>query len=96
MPTSPSQIDAPLAINMPRIVSTKEWEAAREQMRKQALESSRFQDFVGSSEPMRLVYDAIQQVADSGAATVEKLGGALRRTLAAIEPYLMQLDLERR
>jgi DNA-binding NtrC family response regulator len=29
------------------------------------LEASRFQDFVGSSEPMRLVYDAIQQVARS-------------------------------
>ncbi len=27
-------------------------------------DSSRFQDFVGASEPMRLVYDAIQQVAD--------------------------------
>jgi DNA-binding NtrC family response regulator len=40
-------------------------DAAREQMRKQALESSRFQDFVGASEPMRLVYDTIQQVADS-------------------------------
>jgi 3-deoxy-D-manno-octulosonic-acid transferase len=37
-----------------------------------------------------------KQVADSGLATVDKLGGALRRTLAAIEPYLMQLDLERR
>jgi DNA-binding NtrC family response regulator len=34
-------------------------------MRNQILESSRFQDFVGSSEPMRLVYDAIQQVAGS-------------------------------
>ena len=39
---------------------------------------------------------ARKQVADSAAATVEQLGGALRRTLAAIEPYLMQLDLERR
>jgi DNA-binding NtrC family response regulator len=37
----------------------------REAMRRQALESSRFQDFVGASEPMRNVYDAIQQVADS-------------------------------
>jgi 3-deoxy-D-manno-octulosonic-acid transferase len=37
-----------------------------------------------------------KQVADAGSATVEQLGGALRRTLAAIEPYLMQLDLERR
>jgi hypothetical protein len=35
-------------------------------------------------------------VADSALATVENLGGALRRTLSAIEPYLMQLDLERR
>jgi DNA-binding NtrC family response regulator len=31
----------------------------------QAMESSSFQDFIGASEPMRLVYDAIQQVADS-------------------------------
>jgi len=40
-------------------------EAERERMRQQSLESSRFQDFVGASEPMRLVYDAIQQVAAS-------------------------------
>jgi 3-deoxy-D-manno-octulosonic-acid transferase len=31
-----------------------------------------------------------------GAQTVEKLGGALTRTLAALEPYLMQLQLEQR
>jgi 3-deoxy-D-manno-octulosonic-acid transferase len=37
-----------------------------------------------------------KQVADAGLETVDRLGGALRRTLAAIEPYLMQLDLERR
>ena len=36
-----------------------------EAMRQQALERSRFQDFIGVSEPMRLVYDAIQQVAGS-------------------------------
>jgi two-component system response regulator PilR (NtrC family) len=40
-------------------------DAAREQMRRQAYESSRFQDFIGASEPMRIVYDGIQQVADS-------------------------------
>lgn len=34
-------------------------------MRNHALESSRFEDFVGSSEPMRHVYDAIRQVAAS-------------------------------
>jgi len=33
--------------------------------RKKALEFSRFQDFIGVSEPMRLVYDALQQVAAS-------------------------------
>jgi len=40
-------------------------EAERELSRQQALESSRFQDFIGASEPMRLVYDAIQQIAAS-------------------------------
>jgi DNA-binding NtrC family response regulator len=40
-------------------------EAVRERSRQQALEASRFQDFIGASEPMRLVYDAIQQIAAS-------------------------------
>jgi 3-deoxy-D-manno-octulosonic-acid transferase len=35
-------------------------------------------------------------VAQAGAKTVEQLGGALERTLAAIDPYLMQLRLEQR
>jgi 3-deoxy-D-manno-octulosonic-acid transferase len=39
---------------------------------------------------------ARKAVADAAAATVEKLGGALERTLAALEPYLMQLRLEQR
>ena len=43
----------------------REDEAERDRIRQQSLESSRFQDFVGASEPMRRVYDAIQQVADS-------------------------------
>ncbi|HEU5351843.1 MAG TPA: sigma-54 dependent transcriptional regulator [Terracidiphilus sp.] len=38
---------------------------AQEASRRQAMEASRFQDFVGTSEAMRFVYDAIQQVADS-------------------------------
>jgi DNA-binding NtrC family response regulator len=37
----------------------------RKRSRQQALEASRFQDFIGASEPMRLVYDAIQQIAAS-------------------------------
>jgi len=40
-------------------------DAEHKRMRQQAFEFSRFQDFVGASEPMRLVYDAIQQVAGS-------------------------------
>jgi DNA-binding NtrC family response regulator len=43
----------------------REEESERDRMRQQSLESSRFQDFVGASEPMRRVYDGIQQVADS-------------------------------
>jgi len=35
-------------------------------------------------------------VAEAGAAAVEKLSGALERTLAALDPYLMQLRLEQR
>ena len=39
---------------------------------------------------------ARKAVADAAAVTVGKLGGALDRTLAALEPYLMQLRLEQR
>lgn len=46
-------------------IETRREKIARATMRKHALEASRFQDFVGGSEAMRTVYDAIQQVADS-------------------------------
>jgi 3-deoxy-D-manno-octulosonic-acid transferase len=36
-----------------------------------------------------------QRVVDAGAAVVNRLGGALERSLAALEPYLMQLRIER-
>jgi 3-deoxy-D-manno-octulosonic-acid transferase len=39
---------------------------------------------------------ARQAVASAGAKTVDTLGGALKRTLAALDPYLMQLRLEQR
>jgi 3-deoxy-D-manno-octulosonic-acid transferase len=39
---------------------------------------------------------ARQTAADAAAVTVAKLGGALERTLTALEPYLMQLQLEQR
>ena len=40
-------------------------EADRERSRQQVLEASRFEDFIGASEPMRRVYDAIEQIAKS-------------------------------
>lgn len=45
-----------------------------------------------------LLTDAGERVAIAGAArkTVEQLGGALDRTLAALDPYFMQIRLERR
>ena len=39
---------------------------------------------------------ARKAAADAAAATVERLGGALQHTLAALDPYLMQLRLEQR
>jgi 3-deoxy-D-manno-octulosonic-acid transferase len=45
-----------------------------------------------------LLTDAAERAAIAGAAraTVERLGGALDRTIAALDPYLMQIRLERR
>jgi len=40
-------------------------QADRERSRKQVLEASRFEDFIGASESIRRVYDAIQQIAKS-------------------------------
>jgi DNA-binding NtrC family response regulator len=56
---------AELRVTILEILRRRAEEAEREQMRQQALGASRFQDFVGTSEPMRLIYDAIQQVASS-------------------------------
>jgi 3-deoxy-D-manno-octulosonic-acid transferase len=40
--------------------------------------------------------DACARVADAGHTVVEALGGALDRTLASLDPYLMQLQLHQR
>jgi 3-deoxy-D-manno-octulosonic-acid transferase len=37
-----------------------------------------------------------KRVVAAGQKTVEALGGALERTIAALQPYLLQLRLERR
>jgi DNA-binding NtrC family response regulator len=54
-----------LRLTLTEALKRRAQDAERQQLRRQAFESSRFQDFVGVSEPMRLVYEAIQQVADS-------------------------------
>ncbi|MGA7244341.1 MAG: sigma-54 dependent transcriptional regulator [Terracidiphilus sp.] len=59
-------VDVPeLRITLLDTIRRRSEEAERERSRQQALEASRFQDFIGASEPMRLVYDAIQQIAAS-------------------------------
>ena len=40
--------------------------------------------------------NARQSASDAGQKTVARLGGALDRTVAELEPYLLQLRLERR
>lgn len=51
--------------------------------RNRVLEASRFQDFVGSSEPMRSVYDAIRQVAGSNVNVLVRGESGTGKELAA-------------
>ena len=61
-----SRVDvAELRIALAEAIRRRREDAEREKMRQQAREFSRFQDFIGASEPMRRSYDAIQQVASS-------------------------------
>ena len=61
-----SPVDIPeLRITLLDAIRRRHDEAIRERSRQQAMEASRFQDFIGASEPMRLVYDAIQQISAS-------------------------------
>lgn len=56
---------AELRITLLESMRRRSEETERERVRQQVLEASRFQEFIGASEPMRLVYDAIQQIAAS-------------------------------
>jgi DNA-binding NtrC family response regulator len=59
-------VDVPeLRMTLLETIRRRSDEAERERSWHEALEASRFQDFIGASEPMRLVYDAIQQIAAS-------------------------------
>jgi 3-deoxy-D-manno-octulosonic-acid transferase len=68
-----------------------------------ALDQARGAELVGDEETMTvrlgewLAHGAARQaVAEAGAKTVRQLGGGLKRTLEALDPYLMQLRLEQR
>jgi DNA-binding NtrC family response regulator len=54
-----------LRLSLTDLLRTRSEEASLQAIRRQAHENSRFQDFIGASDPMRTVYDAIQQVAGS-------------------------------
>ena len=61
-----SPVDVPeLRMTLLDAIRRRGENAERERSRHQVLEASRFQDFIGASESMRLVYDAIQQIAAS-------------------------------
>jgi len=69
----------------------------------EALDSARGAELIGDVGRLTvrvgaLLTDAKERAAITGAAreTVERLGGALERTLAALDPYFMQIRLERR
>ncbi len=55
-----------LRLSLAELLRTRSAEISRQNLLRQAQESSRFQDFIGCSEPMRAVYAAIEQVACSG------------------------------
>jgi 3-deoxy-D-manno-octulosonic-acid transferase len=68
-----------------------------------ALDDARGAELVSDEESMTLKLGewlanaaARQAVAVAGAKTVRQLGGGLKRTLEALDPYLMQLRLEQR
>ena len=56
---------AELRLALAAALRKREDDIKQGEARRHAFESSRFQDFVGASEPMRMVYHAIQQVASS-------------------------------
>src|SRR5271156_4759300 len=60
-PIDPSELRLVLKTTLEERIDEME----RTRMQQQVLERSKFQDLVGASEAMRLVYDAISQVADS-------------------------------
>lgn len=69
----------------------------------EALDAARGAELIGDVSRLTtrvgaLLTDATERAAITGAAraTVERLGGALERTLTALDPYLMQIRLERR
>jgi 3-deoxy-D-manno-octulosonic-acid transferase len=68
-----------------------------------ALDGAHGAEMIGNDERLTAAFAAMlaqpalrNSVATAARATVEKLGGALERTLQALDPYLMQLQLRQR
>lgn len=74
---------AELRLTMVETLELRKENAMREASRRQAMEASRFQDFVGASESMRNAYDAIQQVADSNISVLIRGESGTGKELAA-------------
>ena len=72
-----------LRLTLVDLLRTRSEESARQSMREQAFENSRFQDFIGASESMRTVYDAIQQVAGSSVNVLVRGESGTGKELAA-------------
>jgi hypothetical protein len=86
-------VDVPeLRITLAETVRRRREEAERDRMRQQSIESTRFQDFVGSSEPMRRAYEAIQQVAGRSINVLIR-GESGRSELSAAEARYQEAEL---
>ncbi len=72
-----------LRLSLAELLRTRSAEISHQTLLRQAQESSRFQDFIGSSEPMRAVYAAIQQVAGSGVNVLVRGESGTGKELAA-------------
>ncbi len=86
---------AELRMTLAETMRQRDEEAERERMRQQSLESSRFMGFVGASEPMRLVYDAIQQVAGSSINVIIRGESGTGKELAAQAIVLLSSRAEK-
>jgi DNA-binding NtrC family response regulator len=86
---------AELRMTLAETMRQREEDVERERMRQHSLESSRFMGFVGASDPMRLVYDSIQQVAGSSINVIIRGESGTGKELAAQAIVLLSSRAEK-